>query len=110
MNFRKTFNDYFINIPTQNILTNQGPEFFDSSKKDTLLRIIEKYQNYPGIMIIKAKNKSQTFRFQETNIDEIKKSIQNHDFKKFCHNRPKEWNSCKCNLQSTTSAFPTSCE
>ena len=61
-------------------------------------------------MIIKAKNKSQTFRFQETNIDEIKKSIQNHDLKKFCHNRLKEWNSCKCNLQSTTSAFPTSCE
>ena len=52
----KTFNDYFINIPTQNILIKK------SSK----------------LQLIKAKNKSQTFRFTEINTDEIKKSIKKH--------------------------------
>ena len=52
----KTFNDYFINIPTQNIL----------------IKISSKLQ------LIKAKNKSQTFRFTEINTDEIKKSIKKH--------------------------------
>ena len=33
-------------------------------------------------MLIKAKKTTQTFRFKETNIDEIKKSIQNFDPKK----------------------------
>ena len=52
----KTFNDYFINIPTQNMLIKK------SSK----------------LQLIKAKNKSQTFRFTEINTDEIKKSIKKH--------------------------------
>lgn len=52
----KTFNDYFINVPTQNILIKK------SSK----------------LQLIKAKNKSQTFRFTEINTDEIKKSIKKH--------------------------------
>ena len=52
----KTFNDYFINIPTQNVLIKK------SSK----------------LQLIKAKNKSQTFRFTEINTDEIKKSIKKH--------------------------------
>ena len=52
----KTFNDYFINIPNQNILIKK------SSK----------------LQLIKAKNKSQTFRFTEINTDEIKKSIKKH--------------------------------
>ena len=52
----KTFNDYFINIPTQNILIKK------SSK----------------LQLIKAKNKFQTFRFTEINTDEIKKSIKKH--------------------------------
>ena len=52
----KTFNDYFINIPTQNILIKK------SSK----------------LQLIKAKNKSQTFRFTEINTDEIKKSVKKH--------------------------------
>ena len=52
----KTFNDYFINIPTQNIRIKK------SSK----------------LQLIKAKNKSQTFRFTEINTDEIKKSIKKH--------------------------------
>ena len=38
--------------------------------------------NNLSIKLIKAKNKSQTFRFKETNIDEIKMSIQNFDPKK----------------------------
>ena len=75
----KIFHDYFINVPTQNIPTNQEFEFII---KDPLLRIIEKYHNHPNIILIKTKNKSQTFRFNETNFDEIKKSIQNLDPKK----------------------------
>ena len=33
-------------------------------------------------MLIKSKNKFQTFKFKSTNIDEIKKSIENLDCKK----------------------------
>ena len=50
-------------------------------KKDTLVKIIEKYQNRPSTKIIKAKNKSQTFWLKKTNIDETKKSIRNLDSK-----------------------------
>ena len=50
-----------------------------------VLKIIEKYQNDPSIKLIKAKekDKSQTFRFRETNIDDIKKSVQSLDPKTF---------------------------
>ena len=57
-------------------------EYSGSPEEDSLLRIIGKYQNYPSIKLIKSKNKSQTFKFRETNIDEIKKSIKNLDPKK----------------------------
>ena len=53
--------------------TNQEFEYSDSPEEDPLLRIIGKYQNHPSINLIKSKNKSQTFKFTETNIDEIKK-------------------------------------
>ena len=51
---------------------NQEFECSDSPEEDPLLRIIEKYQNQPNIKLIKSKNKSQMFKFRDTNIDEIK--------------------------------------
>ena len=78
----KIFNEYFMNIPILNMSTNQEFEYSDSPEEDTLLRIIGKYQNHPSIKLIKSKNKSQTFKFRETNIDEIKKYIENLDPKK----------------------------
>ena len=82
----KTFNEYFISIPIKNMPLNQEFEYSDPSEKDPLLRIIKKYQNHPSIKSIKAKNKSKTFRFRETNTNEIKKFIQNLDAKKASQN------------------------
>ena len=62
--------------------TYQKLDYSDSPEEDPLLRIIGKYQNHPSIKLIKSKNKSQTFKFRETNIDEIKKYIENLDPKK----------------------------
>ena len=53
-----------------------------SPVEDPILRIIGKYQNHPVIKLIKYKNKSQTFKFRDTNIDKIKESIENLDPKK----------------------------
>ena len=72
----KIFNEYFISIPILNMPTNQEFEYSDSPAEDPLLRIIGKYQNHPSIKLIKSNNKSQTFKFRETNIDEIKKNLQ----------------------------------
>ena len=62
--------------------TNQEFEYSDSPEEDPLLRIIGKCQNHPSIKLIKSKNKSQMFKFRETNTDEMKKSIENLDPKK----------------------------
>ena len=61
---------------------NQEYESFDSSEEDPVSSIIKKYQNHPSIKLIKTKNKSKTFRFRETNTDEIKKFIEKLDPKK----------------------------
>ena len=76
------FNEYFISIPILNMPTNQEFEYSDSPEEDPPLRIIGRYQNHPSIKLIKSKNKSQTFKFRETNTDEIKKSIESLDPKK----------------------------
>ena len=62
--------------------TDQEFEYSFSPEEDPLLRIIRKYQNHLRTKLIKAKNKSQTFKFRQTNIDVIKKSIENLDPKK----------------------------
>ena len=67
----KIFNESFISIPILNMPINQEFEYSDSPEEDPLLRTIRKYQNHPSIKLIKSKNKSQTFKFRETNIDEI---------------------------------------
>ena len=66
--------------------SNQEFEYLDPSEKDPLLRIIKKYQNHPSVKLIKANNKSKTFRFRETNTNEIKKFIQNLGAKKTSQN------------------------
>ena len=52
---------------------NQEYESFDSSGGNPVSSIIKKYQNHASIKLIKTKNKFKTFRFRETNTDEIKK-------------------------------------
>ena len=61
---------------------NQEYESFDPSEEDPVSCIIKKYQNHSSIKLIKSKNKSKTFRFRETNTDEIKKFIEKLDPKK----------------------------
>ena len=78
----KIFIEYFITILILNMPTNQEFEYSDSPEEDPLLRAIGKYQNHPSIKLIKSKNKSQTFKFSEINIDEIKKPTENLDSKK----------------------------
>ena len=78
----KTFNEYFISIPIKNMPKNPEYESFGSSEENTVSSIIKKYQNHPSIKLIKTKNKSKTFRFRETNTDEIKKFIEKLDPKK----------------------------
>ena len=78
----KTFNEYFISIPIKNMPKNPEYESFGSSEENPVSSIIKKYQNHPSIKLIKSKNKSKTFRFSETNIDEIKKFIKKLDPKK----------------------------
>ena len=78
----KTFNEYFISIPIKNMPKNLEYESFGSSEENPVSSIIKKYQNHPSIKLIKSKNKSKTFRFRETNIDEIKKFIKKLDPKK----------------------------
>ena len=52
------------------------------SEEDPVPSIIKKCRNHPGIKLIKTKNKSKTFRFRETNTNEIKKFIEKLDPKK----------------------------
>ena len=77
----KTFKEYFISIPIKNMPKNQEYENFDSSE-DPVSSIIKKYRNHLSIMLTKTKKKSKTFRFKETNIDEIKTFIEKLDPKK----------------------------
>ena len=61
---------------------NQEYESFDSSEEYPVSSIIKKYQNQPSTKLIEIKNKRETFRFKETNIDKIKKFIEKLDPKK----------------------------
>ena len=51
-------------------------------QKKTLLQVSLKNIKNASITLIKTKNKSKTFRFRETNTDEIKKFIEKLDPKK----------------------------
>ena len=66
----------------KNMPKNPECESFDSSEENLVSSIIKKYQNNENIKLIKTKNISKTFRFRETNTDEIKKFIEKLDPKK----------------------------
>ena len=82
--------------------TNQEFEYSGSPEEDLLLRIIRKYQSHPSIKLIKFKSKSQTFKFRETNIEEIKKYIENLDPKK-----ASQKSDMNTNIIRTNAAFCT---
>ena len=54
----------------------------DSSEQDPILKVLHKYQNHPSIKLIKATNSSQVFKFNQINIEEVKKSFQSLNPKK----------------------------
>ena len=54
----------------------------ESSEQDPILKILEKYRDYPSIKSIKAKNNSQVSKFSQIDIEEVKKSFQSLDPKK----------------------------
>ena len=53
-----------------------------SSEQDPILEILDKYKNHPSIKLIKVKDNSQIFKFNQTDIGEVKKSFQSLDPKK----------------------------
>ena len=52
-------------------------------EEDSDLKVIEIHENYLTVKLIEAKTKSKSkiSRFRETNIDEIKKTVQNLSLK-----------------------------
>ena len=66
----KTFNEYFINIPIQN-MPNQRYECNKSQEQDPILNIIEKFKFHPSIKLIKSKSKglSSSFSFKFATIN-----------------------------------------
>ena len=79
----------------KNMPKNQVSENFDSSEEELVSSIIKKYRNNPSIKLIKTKNKSKTFRFKKTNIDEIKKFIEKFYPKKAFQNFDRSTNFLK---------------
>ena len=94
----KIFNDYFIGIPILNMPTNQEFDFAVTQEVDPILRIIEKYQNHPSVKLLKSKNKLHTFKFRETNINEIKRYISSLDPKKASQKSDMNTNILKKNV------------
>ena len=83
----KRFSEYFISIPILNMSSN-GYKYTDLSEQDPILKICDKYKDYPSIKWIKAKNNSQVFEFSQIDIEEFKKILQGLDPKK---SRTKGW-------------------
>ena len=71
----KKFSEYFTNILILNMPSN-GYKCPDSSEQDPNLKVLDKYQNHPSIKLIKAKNNSQVFKFNQINVEQVKKSFQ----------------------------------
>ena len=81
----KTFNEYFINIPTLNMSNNQS---FSTQKRsleeDTISGIIERYKDHPSINLLKSKNSclANTFSLTPVSVEEVKRVIESLDPKK----------------------------
>ena len=56
----KKFSEHVINIPSLNMPSN-GYKCPDSSERDSILKILNKYRDHTIIKLIKAKNNSQVF-------------------------------------------------
>ena len=63
----KTFSKYFIDILILNMLNN-GCKCPDSSKQDSILKILNTYLDHSSIKLIKAKNTSKAFKFGHIDI------------------------------------------
>ena len=69
-------------------MSSNGYNYTDLSEQDPILKICDKYKDYPSIKWIKAKNNSQVFEFSQIDIEEFKKILQGLDPKK---SRTKGW-------------------
>ena len=47
-----------------------------SLEQDPIVKILDKYKDYPSIKLIKAKNSSKVFKFRQIDIGEVKKTFQ----------------------------------
>ena len=74
----KKFGEYFISIPFLNMPSN-GYKCPHSLEPNPILKILDKYKDHPRIKLIKAKNSSQVFKFNQTDIKEVKKTFQSLD-------------------------------
>ena len=63
-------------------MPSNGYKCADSSEQDPILKILDKYKNYPSIKLVKAKNNSQIFKFSQIDIEKVKRSFQSLDPKK----------------------------
>ena len=90
------FSEYFINILILNKPRNDY-KCPDSSEENLILKILDKYKNYPSIKLIKVKNNSQVFKFGQIHIEEVKKSFRSLDPKKAAQNDDIKTNLLKKN-------------
>ena len=68
----KKFSEYCISIPILS-MSNNGYKYTDSS--GPILKILDKYNDHSSFKLIKAKNNSQVFKFNQIDIEEVKKSF-----------------------------------
>ena len=71
----KKFSEYFISLPILNMSSN-GYKYTDSSEQGPILKILDKFKDHSSIKLIKAENNSQVFKFSQTDIEDVKKSLQ----------------------------------
>ena len=89
----------YINISSLN-MPNHKYQWPDSLEPDNFLKIIDKYRNPRNIKLIEAKNNFQISRFNQINIDKVKKLYQSLALKK---SLAKRW--CITNLPRKNADF-----
>ena len=93
----KKVSEYFTNISILNMPSN-GYKCPYSSEQDPILKILDKYKNHPSIKLIKAKNNSQVFKFNQIDIEEVRKSFLSLDPKKAAQKDDIKTNLLKKNI------------
>ena len=66
----KKFSEYFTNIPI--FMPSNGYKCPDPSEQDPILKILDKFEDHPSIKLIKAKNDSQVFKFNQIDTEEVR--------------------------------------